>query len=89
MIKQEPEAVPIILIRRQEVTILVKTGEAHAIRVSREHLVPPPEHITLHYVLDAVATREIEDLLLLDKGVSGGYGGCFDSFRIGTYRFRS
>jgi len=81
--------IPIILIRRQEVTVLGKTGEAHAIWVGRKHLVPPPEHIPFHYILDAVTTRKMEDLMLLDECVSGGYGRCFDVFRVGTYMIES
>lgn len=79
-----PGGIPIILIRSQEVTVLVKAGEAHAIWVSWEYLVPPPEHIAFHNVLDAVRSRKVEDLLLLDESVSGGYSHGFDSFRIRT-----
>lgn len=85
----EPGNVPVIFIRRQQVTVLVKTGEAHAIRVSWEYLVPPPEHVTFHYILDAMRSRKVEDLSLLDEGVSGRYGRCFNSFRVRTYRCKS
>ena len=52
------DTLPEVLIRSQEITILIKNRKAHSVRVGLEDLVPPPQHVTVHVVRNAVLPAE-------------------------------
>jgi len=52
------DTLPEVLIRSQEITILIENGKSHSVRMRLEDLVPPPQHITVHVVRNAVLPAE-------------------------------
>jgi len=46
--------IPKILVRGQQIPILAKTAETHAVGVGLEDVVPSPEHVTVNVVGDPV-----------------------------------
>ena len=53
-----------------------------------EHLIPSPDHISVHVVGYAMVAGQEETLVLQDVGVAGGNGTSVDSFGIGSCRRR-
>lgn len=62
--------------------MLVEAGEAHAVRMRLEDLVPPPEHIPVHVVLDAVLPAEHESLVFQNGGIARGNRAGVDGLRV-------
>jgi hypothetical protein len=49
---------PEVLIRSQEITILVENRKSHSVRVRLEDCVPPPQHVAVHVVRNTVLPAE-------------------------------
>jgi hypothetical protein len=52
------DTLPEILIRSQEITILIENRKSHSVRVRLEDLVPSPQHVTIHVVRNTVLPAE-------------------------------
>jgi len=44
------DTLPEVLIRSQEITVLIENRKTHSVRVRLEDLVPPPQHITVYVI---------------------------------------
>lgn len=80
-----PQRSPKILINSEQLTLAIKTRKPHPIRVGLEHLIPAPEHIPVHVVLDGVFPTQEEGLGCEDGGVAGGDCACVYGFGVGAF----
>ena len=49
---------PEILIRRKQIAPFIKRGEPHAVRVWRQYLIVPPDHVPVVVVMNSVMPAE-------------------------------
>ena len=67
--------------------MVVENGKPHPIRVRFQDLIPPPQHITLHIVCDAVFTTQHQCLGLENGRVSRRDGASI--YRLGVRAYIS
>lgn len=60
---------PEVLIRCEQVTIFAENREPHAIRVSFEHLIPAPEHVSIHVIMHMMLPIEHERFVFQDRRI--------------------
>ena len=65
---------PIILVRRKQIPVLIEDREAHAVRVGLQDLVPAPQHVPVHIVVNVVRSVQCKTLGLHDSLITGRNG---------------
>jgi len=71
-----------VLVRGQQITIFPKHAESHAIGMGLEDLIPSPEHITIHVVLDTMMTRKEKSFICQYAVISRGNCASIDRLWI-------
>lgn len=68
VIDDEPTPDAKVLVGGEQVAVLAEHTEAHAVGVGLEDLVPAPEHVAVHVVMDSVVARQ-QERLAFDDGI--------------------
>lgn len=71
-----------VFISSQKVATLRKHRESHSVWMGLEHLVPAPEHIPVHIIMDDMFPTERKTLVVLNGLISRGNCSGIDCFRI-------
>jgi hypothetical protein len=76
---------PKIFIRSQQRAIFAEATEAHAVGMGLQNAVPPPKHVAVDVVRDAVVALKKEGFGGKDGGVSTGDGPSVYGFWVGAF----